>query len=318
MSSLHSYLFTRIPHTHSDATAAVVLSTIRAAREPWDSVNYVYVEDQRGRLIGVFSIKELLMAEPRARIADLMQSNPVTIAEHTSPRRAVAIAIEHGLKAVPVVDGAGKLQGVVASDAMHQILHKTHVEDFLRSAGFTHPGVHFLDVMRARFFVLLKARFSWLMIGILGGMGAAWIAGLFEATLREEFLLTFFIPIVVYLSDAVGTQTETLFIRSLAAGTPRLSRYLWREVRIGLSLGAIFGLLAYGIVFTIWHNARVAEILGLTFFFSTTISTVVAVVIPWLFLQFRRDPATGSGPFATIIQDILSLTIYFLIATLIL
>lgn len=312
------HLVTRIPIATPDASVEVVRHAIMSAKKPWDSVNYIYVLAEAKKLIGVVSIKELLAAKATEKISDFMKRNPVSVHEHAHEERVAALAVRHSLKAIPVVDHEEHFLGVVPSDAILSILHKRHTEEFLRHAGFTTPHVHFLDVMKARFGELFRARVGWLLVGLLGGMLAAWVTHQFSTLLETEILLAFFIPLVLYLSAAVGGQAGMLFIRSLAVERVRLHRYFLRELRFGVFLGLLFGIVAYGLVWGIWGNVAVAQALGLTLFLSILASTAVALVIPTVLLQCRRDPAIGSGPFATIIQDVLSLVIYFLIASFLL
>ncbi len=312
------HLVTRIPTTTADAIVADLRHSIERAKTPWDSVNYIYVVNGDQRLVGVFSIKELLVAKPEQRIEKIMRRDPIAVHEHMHEETAAALAIKHSLKAVPVIDRDERFVGIVPSDAILAILHRRHTEHFLRSAGFTRPHVHFLDVVKARFSELFRARVGWLAVGLFGGMLAASITGFFEEVLRQEIILAFFIPVVVYLSDAVGTQTETLFIRSFALERIHFLRYVIRELSVGIALGAVFGLSAYALVTVLWQQAQIALILALTFFCTIIVATLVALVIPWIFIRMHRDPAIGSGPFATIIQDILSLLIYFLIASVML
>ncbi len=196
---------------------------------------------------------------------------------------------------------------------MPQPLPTSHLES-LRRSGITRPHIHVTDGLHARFVPLVRARFLWLFVGLLGGVGAASIAGVFEEALRKEIILAFFIPVVVYMSDAVGTQTEALFIRSAALGPIRFARSFFREVCVGAVLGALFGCAAFLLVTVLWGKPVVALVLALTLAVTMTMATALAITIPWLLIRLGRDPAIGSGPFATIIQDVLSLTAYFLIA----
>lgn len=311
---VNHHLQTRVPTVVPPATVEAVRRTISTAKEPWDSINYIYVIDAARKLVGVVSIKELFRAEASDQMHALMRRDPVAVHEHAHQEHVAAVAIAYALKAVPVVNHEGRFLGVVASDAILRILHEQHVESALRHAGFTQPRVHFLDVMKARFGELLRARVGWLLVGLIGGMLAAWVTHQFSTLLEAEILLAFFIPLVLYLSAAVGGQAGMLFIRSLAVERVRLHRYFLRELRFGVFLGLLFGFVSYGFVWGIWGNVAVAQALGATLFLSILVSTAVALIIPTVLLHLRRDPAIGSGPFATIIQDLLSLTIYFLIA----
>jgi len=147
-------------------------------------------------------------------------------------------------------------------------------------------------------------------------MLAAIIVGGFEDSLHEQVALAFFVPGIVYMADAVGTQTETLVIRGLSCGVP-IRSVARREVLTGLLIGATLSLLFLPFALVVWDEPDVAVTVALALFASCSIATAVALGLPSLLNRFGRDPAFGSGPLATVIQDLLSLLIYFGFATLI-
>jgi len=151
----------------------------------------------------------------------------------------------------------------------------------------------------------------------LGGVLAAQIIGFFENILESQILLALFIPVIVYMSDAVATQTETLIIRGIAIDPElNLKKYFLREIKIGSLLALILGGILAIISFAWWQDSSLAIILGLSLFLGISLSVIVAMSIPLILQKFKKDPAFGSGPFSTIITDILSIIIYFLIANL--
>jgi len=157
------------------------------------------------------------------------------------------------------------------------------------------------------------------LLGLLGGVFAAQIIGFFENTLRSQVLLALFIPVIVYISDAVATQTETLVIRGIALDAKlSLKKYFFREIKIGIFLALILGAILAGIVTFWWQKMSLGIILGLAIFFSISLSVIVAMLIPLILQRFKKYPAFGSGPLATIITDILSIAVYFLIANFLL
>lgn len=166
---------------------------------------------------------------------------------------------------------------------------------------------------------LLRLRTPWLLVGLLGGALATILVSRFEKVISENISLAFFLPIIVYMSDAVGTQTETIFVRNLARKRQlNLAAYILKELGIGLILGLIFGLLV-GLFAAGWFKSRdVAITVGLAMFVNVTIAPLVALIVPTVLKREHTDPALGSGPFATVIQDIASLLVYFLVASLIL
>jgi len=282
------------------------------------TLNYIYVVDKENKLVGVFSLKEILQKPEETKVGDLMIKEIIKAHPHTDQERVAILALTHNLKSIPVVDKENKFLGVVPSDTILDILHSEHVEDILRFAGI-HKRDTFLEIIKAPVKDLVRVRLPWLILGLFGGIFAAQIANFFETPLKSHFILAAFIPLIVYMADAVGTQTETLFIRGLAID-PRLiiKNYFFREIKIGfliaISIGALLTLIS-----SLWLGLPyIGLILGLSIFLTIISAMTIAIVIPWLLNRLKKDPALGSGPFATIITDVTSLIIYFSVATLLL
>jgi len=165
---------------------------------------------------------------------------------------------------------------------------------------------------------LLEHRLPWLFLGLLGGIVTSIVVSRYEQILAADLRLTFFIPLVVYMSSAVGLQTETIFVRHLKQTGQGFLRYLLKETLLGLSLGLIFGLLT-GLFAAYWlRSPAIGLTLGLAMLINLSIAPILATAIPELLYKEHTDPALGAGPLATIIQDMISLLVYFLVAMLIL
>jgi magnesium transporter len=160
-------------------------------------------------------------------------------------------------------------------------------------------------------------RLPWLLLGLAGALIAAAIVGVFEGELEEQVLIAYFVPGVVYIADAVGTQTEALVIRGLSLGIG-VRRILGSEVLTGVVLGMLLGGMALPLVWLFWGDAYVGLAVAIAILAASSIATVVALGLPWLLHRMRRDPAFGSGPLATVVQDLLSVLIYFVTASAIL
>ena len=172
------------------------------------------------------------------------------------------------------------------------------------------------DVLEERVDHLIEDRIPWIVLGLLGGLVATVIVSKFEAILATDVRLAFFIPIVVYLSDAVGTQTETIYVRELSKKKINFWRYIFKESVIGLSLGVVSGIIL-GLFAAYWLSSFFMGLtIGLTMLINLTLAPVLAVYIPSVLYKRRDDPALGAGPIATIIQDLISLLVYFLLASL--
>jgi len=168
--------------------------------------------------------------------------------------------------------------------------------------------------------LLVRLRLPWLLVGLVVGAVITFAVSRFEHVLASQVSLAFFIPIIVYMSDAVGTQTETIYIRNLSRHRAKikLSVYIVKELLLGLIIGTASGLLL-ALFALIWLGSpAIALTVGLAMMASITTAAVLALFVPTLLGRFKKvDPAVGAGPFTTAIQDLLSLLIYFLIASLI-
>lgn len=165
---------------------------------------------------------------------------------------------------------------------------------------------------------LLKLRLPWLLAGLLGGFGASFLISRFEEQLAQNVSLAFFIPVIVYLSDAVGTQTETIYVRNITDKKSMFRIYLGKESLLGLIFGAIFGSLTFVFTYFWLGDPSLSLSIGLAMAISVAIAPIVALFTTRLFQIEHQDPAVGAGPFKTILQDIVSILIYFGVSSIIL
>ena len=285
----------------------------------FETLNYIYVMNEEGKLIGVFSLKELLQKPDETKVEDFMIREIIKAHPYTDQERVAILALKHNLKAIPVIGKDNKFLGVVTSDTILDILHSEHAEDVLRSAG-VHNGVYFPSrIMKVPIGILAKTRIPWLIFGLLGGIFAAQITTFFEAPLKSHFILAAFIPLMVYMADAVGAQAQTLFIRNLAIDYGlNIKKYFLREIKVSFLIALVLGIIL-SLISLFWAAfPLIGFILGLSLFLTVIFASLIAILIPWLLNNFKEDPALGSGPFATIIRDILSLVVYFSIAAVLL
>ena len=163
----------------------------------------------------------------------------------------------------------------------------------------------------------LGHRLPWLLVGLVGVMAAAGVVGSFESQLEANVLLAAFLPGVVYMADAVGTQTETLAIRGLAVGVSPGS-IVGREALTGLVVGALVAVAFLPVAAVVGGAWDVGVVVALALLVACSVATVVALVLPWLLHRSGRDPAFGAGPLATVVQDLLSIVVYLALARLLL
>jgi magnesium transporter len=188
-----------------------------------------------------------------------------------------------------------------------------HEEDMARLGGFLHDAetarIASEEAVHRRFW----HRLPWLILGLAGALVAAGVVGSFEAELQRNVVLAFFIPGIVYMADAVGTQTETLIVRGLSVGVP-IGHVVRRELTTGLLIGAALGLSFFPVSLLLWRDEGVSLAVSLSIAAACSTATLVAMALPWCLQRLGFDPAFGSGPLATVVQDLLSILIYLSIA----
>lgn len=310
------HMLTGVPRARADETAAGVLRRLAASGPEQGST--VYVEDADGRLAGAVPLARLLAAEPGAALGPLAGPVAARVLPSTDQERVASIALHHGLDRVPVVDGDGRLLGVVPPLAMLRVLRREHVEDLHRLAGMareTAQARHALEEPPAR---RVRDRLPWLLLGLLGSVAATGVMARFEGTLRARVAVAFFVPGIVYLADAVGTQTETVVVRGLSLSFVRLPRLLWGEMRTGLLIGGLLGVLVFPAVLLGFGDVRLAAAVSAAVLVAGTLATSIGLLFPWMLHRWGIDPAFGSGPLATVAQDVLSLLVYLAVCTLLL
>lgn len=307
---------TRVPIFLAGDTVAKARHVIEQKHD-WESVNYCYLAN-REKLTGVFSIKTLLTSPLDVELRTLLHRELVTVGPNTSPERVAILAIHHGIDSVPVVDRRGKMLGVVGREDIMQTLQRAGIDDAIRYSGIHLESRGLLDVLHGRILFLTKRRLPWLIIGSVGGLIASFLVGLFEPLLRSMVELAFFTPAVIYIGDAVGTQTQALFLRAITIGEVRVGKFMAKEAVVNALLGLIIGALSWLAIMAFLRNFVIATIVGVAMFLTIISSGLVAIFLTTIFSNHKEDPALGAGPFATIIQDIVSVIVYFLVATVVL
>jgi magnesium transporter len=267
-----------------------------------------------GKLVGVLRVEELFSALPDDRIGKIMDADPPAVAAGVDQEKAAWKAVQHGESALAVVDDEGRFIGFLPPDRLLAVLLHEHDEDMARVGGFLRDSSIARASSEEPVIMRFWHRVPWLLLGLVGAMLAADIMGLFEQQLQANVMIAFFIPGIVYLADAVGTQTEALVIRGLSVGVP-IGRVVRREVLTGLCVGAALALAFFPVGLWRWDGNALAIAVALSIFAACATASLVALSLPWFLNRLGIDPAFGSGPLATVIQDLLSVVIYLVIAT---
>ena len=294
-------------------TVEQAIAEVRKASEA-EYVFYVYVVDEDRNLRGVISLRQLLLASPSKRLSEVMTPNAWRVNVHADQEHVAQLISRYNILAIPVVDDAGALVGIVTVDDVLDVLRDEATEDILKMAG-THYTEEITSLSAVR---LAWVRLPWLAISWVGSLVAAYFISQFASELSRVVALAAFIPVINGTAGNVGAQGVAIMVRGLATG--KVSPKAWfqvvsRQVLVGIMLGAAFGLLLY--LIARWHFPQVAWlglIVSLAIGISIVTSAVLSSALPLALHYLRFDPALMTGPFITTSMDLISVLVYFNIA----
>lgn len=302
-----------IPRSDRQRAVGEMIAALRD--HTWDEVGHIYLVDDQAALVGQVPIERLLQAKEQTYLAELEGSPPIEVLPGDAAETVALRAVERHDADVAVIDNRRRLLGAIPIGRLLALLHEEHVDNFLRMGGVSRMDHLHLSLTVQQTLNAVRARLPWLMVGLGGGFLASGVASAFEASLRREVALAFFLPLVVYMADAVGTQTETILVRRLAYGEVSVWEQLARESVIGASIGAIVAVVASGGLW-LWNgHPALAVVVGASLGVTAVVATIMASLLPMGLARLGADPALASGPVATVVQDILSVGIYLMIAT---
>jgi magnesium transporter len=264
---------------------------------------------EEGRLVGLVSLEKLLASRRDVRLAEIMDTDPPVVTPGTHQEVAAWKAVLHGESSLAVVDDAGAFVGLIPARRLLAVLLREHHEDLEHMSGVMKDAISARTALREPLARRLAHRLPWLAVGLAGSFLAADLVAHFEADLAGHLLAAFFLPGVVYLADAVGTQTETLIIRGLSVGVP-VGRVIRLELITGLLIGVVLAVLAYPAVVLRWGDRSMAAAVAMAVLAACSSATITGILFPWLLHLWGRDPAFGSGPLATALQDLVSIALY--------
>ncbi|MBU1193893.1 MAG: magnesium transporter [Proteobacteria bacterium] len=277
---------------------------------------YIYVVDSYGKLVGVSSLRQLVVVPPEKPLREFMATDLVIVKPYTDREEVAKLVARYDYLAVPVVDDDAKIVGIVTVDDVIDILHEAATEDILKMAGVGEEYIETQTVFRGT-----RIRLPWLFASFLGGVAAFFIIGGFEEELARFTTLAAFIPVIMGMGGNIGTQSSTIVVRGIATGRIDLSdfsRVVLKELAVGMILGVIYGVFI-GIIAKLTFvsepfSMALAFSVGLAIIASMSIAALVGSMVPLCFERFNIDPAVATGPFVTTSIDIVSVYCYFMIA----
>ncbi len=318
--TVESKMCTKFPRIRIGSTIGNIEEMLSLKAHTFETIDYTYVVDEKNVLKGVISVKKVFSTQDHeTKVEDIMKSDLVKVTPSTGQDRIVYLALSHSLKALPVVDEEDHLLGIVPYDEILKTFNQEVKKNIFRFGGLFHRVGEEYTSITSSALVMMKSRLPWLIVGVLGGTAAASVVTSFEEVLSKFLVLAAFIPVLVYMSDAVGTQSEALIIRSVALDPDLpVGGYIIREFKIAAMLAVICGGLISIVAVVGWGTSFLGAVVGISMLLSIIAAVCISTLLPLLFRRFNYDPAVATGPLATIISDITTLGIYFSVAILLL
>jgi magnesium transporter len=313
------YVTERFPVISDTVSVGEVYSYIRQNTQNFQVIDYIYVVNNAKDLVGVLSMRDLFSHSDKTPVKTFMRKDVVTISPETREEVVARIALQHHLRGIPVVKGK-KLVGVILTHEILHIINRSLHEKMLQFSGVHRAHLDYDDLTKVPILESISHRLPWLLIGLIGVLVAAGVINYFEALLDQYIILAFFIPAILYMSNALGIQNQTLLIRDLAVQGKELKmmNYVARTLIIGGIISAVIGVMVYGLILAIWNQPTPAGVIALAMSATLLISSATSISTTFIFRAVGQDPAMGSGPLATIISDVSSILVYFILVTILL
>jgi magnesium transporter len=303
----------RVPIVPQSNTVGDARHLMRTA--DFETVDLILLTGPGGRHTASVELRALVEHDDATPLATISRPDWPAIPAAMDQEDAAAIAIREKLTVLPVVDGDGRPVGLLAAHTLIDVLGREHREDVHLMAGILREREGARHALEDPPLSRVARRLPWLLAGLALSSAATGVMASFEKTLQSNVMIAFFIPAIVYLADAVGTQTEAIAVRGLSTRKQSLIALLWSEVLTGAIIGLILGLLAFAGVWIVFGSISVATGVGVSLFAAGAIASGIGLLFPWALGRIGLDPAFGAGPVATIVQDVLTIMIYFIIMT---
>lgn len=288
-----------------------------------ETIYTIYVVDSKNTLVGTLSLRELILARKGQMIKDIMNQRIVSVQTGADQEDVADLAKDYDFTSIPVVDHLDKMLGIITIDDIVDVIEEEAAEDYSRLAAVSDVEI---DADTETIWMSARKRLPWLLIlSVLGFMTSAIIAQ-FEETLDAVPTVALFMPMILGMAGNTGTQSLAVTIRGLNDNEfdsrYQIVKHLLREVGTGLLNGFLIGLILLVVTFLFLHitgieNAmKITQVVSLSVVISLTVATFSGALIPIIINSFKIDPAVASGPFVTVIIDLIALSVYFTLATL--
>ena len=288
-----------------------------------ETIYTIYVVDSKNALVGTLSLRELILARKGEMIKDIMNQRIVSVKTSMDQEEVADIVMDYDFTSIPVVDNLDRMLGIITIDDILDVIEEEAAEDYSRLAAISDVEI---DADTETIWMSSRKRIPWLLVlSVLGFMTSTIIAQ-FEDTLSVVPTIALFMPMILGMAGNSGTQSLAVTIRGLNDGEfdskQDIIRHLIREIGTGLLNGLLIGIILFGVTYLFLtltgseHAFTITEVVSLSIVVSLTVATLSGALIPILINSIKIDPAIASGPFVTMIIDIIALSVYFALATI--
>jgi magnesium transporter len=299
---------------NAEATVQEAIERIRNKREEVENVYYLFVVDDHQRLVGVVSLKDLVLESPSRKVKEIMNPEVISAYVYNDQEEVAHLVKKYNLVSIPVVDEHRRLVGRITHDDIIDVIEEEADEDIALMAGVINQEITEESPLR-----ISRARLPWLILGLFGGILAALVINQFEASLEKIVALSFFFPVIMAMGGNTGTQAATVAVRGLATGdisVMNIGKRIWVEMKVALVNGIICGILL-GLVVGIWLSSyTLGLVVGISLILIIIGSGFVGAAVPLVLKKMDIDPALATGPFVTTSNDIFSLFVYLTLVSL--
>jgi magnesium transporter len=312
------------PHVFAlpgQTTCREAIETLQSSHEEIEMAFYLYVVNEHGQLVGVCSLRQLVISDANRSLESIMTTDVVSVRTDTDQGEVASTVAKYNFLAIPVVDESNKLVGLVTVDDVIDVIQEKHTEDILMMAGA--GGVDLYEAITP--VNSARTRMPWLAATFIAGLGSMLVISSFESTLARVAALAAFIPITLGMGGNVGTQAATIVTRGLALGRVQVTdfaRVVGREVAVGAIVGLVYGALLAVAATLLFHEGnssegwqvwQLAATVSLSVATSMTIAASLGGAVPLVFARLGIDPAVATNPVVTTSTDLIGVTVYFMI-----
>ncbi|HOQ17817.1 MAG TPA: magnesium transporter [Defluviitaleaceae bacterium] len=305
---------TEFVSVREDMTINQAIEELRSMEKKAETIYYVYVTDYIGVLVGVLSLREIIMSPPDLLVSEVMQSNVIYVNVETDQEEVAKLVSKYDLLAIPVVDNETILQGIITVDDILDVIEEEATEDIFRIAGTGEMEYDESDSLAGHLKSSVKSRLPWLLITLVGSFVTGAVISGFESQISSNVALVKFMPALTGMGGNIGTQSSTLTVRGIATGkidTKEVSKILLRESAVGIFIGFICSICISLVAGFVFKQPQLGPIVGIAMTTNMLTAATIGTLAPLIFKNIGIDPAVASAPFISTTIDITGNIIYF-------